>query len=495
MARPDQQIETVAIPKRIEIATTFQSRDNTFAKSARIINGYAEFDREIKSYSIFKRPGLSTIQFATTGVAGRGVAYFETFPGVGKLISIVDRNVYSHNLVTLAATLIGTTVAGPSGINSFVIIPTVGGTPAKLVFGDGTTAYWTDGATITQLLNANNFPTGTNSFFRGWGYLDAYLYLFRPTREILGTTNLDDPVFWNLLSSIQARVEPDYGVSISKHLNYILALKQWTVDFFYDAGNPSGSPLSALQGASLPYGLLHAGTLQDIDGAQFWVCTNRSSGPQVIMLYKMQPTIISTPDVERLLRLASSDSWFSQVFSLGGHRFYVISAQNTAFTLVYDLEEKLWYQWTDAAGSRWTPTYATYLPSTNPTIPWTYVAQDLAGNLYFLGEAYTYTNDAGTVVPVDIYTPVYDAGTKRGKNLGAMLFDCDKVGGRLKVRYNDYDYDVDKWSNFRDVDLFVDVPKLTDCGSFTARAWNFRYEGNTSLRLKTVDLQIDVGSV
>lgn len=495
MSRYGQQIETVGIPKRVQLATSFQSRDSTFVKSARIVNGYAEYDAETKSYSVFKRPGLSDIKFPTTGSVGRGVAYFESSNGSGKLISIVDRNVYSHNLVTLAGTLIGTTALGPSSFNNFVIIPGSGGPSAKLVFGDGTTAYWTDGVTVTQLLGANNFPTGTNSFFRGWGYLDGFLYVFRPLRELLGTTNLDDPVFWNVLSVIQARNEPDYGVFLFKHLNYLAATKQWTTDFFYDAGNPAGSPLSPLQGATLPYGGLHAGSFQEIDGAQFWICTNRTSGPQVILLNKMQPAIISTPDVERLLRTASSDSWFSQAFSLGGHRFYVISAQNTGFTLAYDLEEKLWYQWTDATGGRWTPTYITYLPSTNPTIPWTCVAQDILGNLYFVGEAYTYTNDAGTVPPVDIYTPVYDAGTKRTKNLAAMLFDCDKVAGQLKVRYNDYDYDTDKWSNFRSVDLFVDVPKLTDCGSFTSRAWNFRYEGNTSLRLKTVDLQIDVGSV
>jgi len=488
-----RQFETVAIPKRLQLATQFTSRDDTFAKSSRIINGYVERDQVSGEFNLYKRPGLSTIQYSAASV-GKGVYYFETFPGIGKLISIVGNTVVSHNLVTLAGTNIGVTAVGPSAVNNFVIIPSVGGTPAKLVFGDGTTAYWTDGATVTQLLGANNFPTGTDSFFRGWSYLDGFLFVFRIFRDVLGTTGLDDPDFWDLLNLIQANQEPDFGIALAKHLNYAVALKQWTTEFFYDAGNAAGSPLSRLQGAALPYGCLHAGTVQDFDGMLLFVSTNRTSGPQVSIIRKMQHSVISNPSVERILRLAATDTWYSQVFRLGGHRFYVVSALNADFTFVYDLDQELWYQWTSSTGGRWTPIYSTYLPSATAG-KWRYVVQDSTGNLYFAGEAYEYTNDAGVVCPFDLYMLEYDAGTRRSKNLGAMLFDADPVPGILKIRHNDSHYATDKWSNFREVNLATIEPQLTDCGSFINRAWHMRYEGNTTLRLKTVDLQLDIGTL
>lgn len=497
MARRNvEQADTVAIPKRVQLAGAFEGRDDTFAKTARIINGYAE--REGDEYWIYKRPGFSELMFTPPSPgSGRGVYYFDLGGGLGKLISIVGRQVFSHNVGTLTGTLIGTLPLGASSFTNSVVVPTGAGTNV-LLFGDGTTAFFTDGATVTQLLGppvaANGFPFGTNSFNRGWAYLDGFTFVMRNGRTIQGTTNLDDPVSWDLLNVIEARTEPDEGVFLTKHLNYVMAMKRWTTDFFYDAGNPAGSPLTYVQGATLPFGILHAGTAQDIDGINIWIGTNKSSGPQAIMFEGMRPKIISNPSVERILKIGSGDSWFSSVFKLGGHRFYTISTQNLGFTLVYDIDQGLWYQWTDSEGNRWLPTYVTYLPGLSGITPWTYVAQDLSGKLYFMGEQYTYANDAGTVTPIDIYTPDYDAGTKRIKQLGMMQFDTDRIQGSLKVRHNDNDYDPASWSNFREVDMSVDVPKLPDCGSFVSRAWNFRYEGNTPFRMKTVDLQIDVGT-
>jgi hypothetical protein len=493
MAR-QTQFDSVPIPKRVQLTGPFDSRDNTFEKSVRIVNGYAERDPTTGEYQIYKRPGFSTTQYVSGGGVGKGVYFFESSPGIGKLISIVGNDVFSHNLITLAGTNIGSTVVGASGFNSFVTVPGAG-SAQELVFGDGTTAYFTDGTTVTQILGADDFPTGTNSFRRGWGYLDGFLFVLVTPREIRGTTNLDDPAIWDLLNSIQARSEPDYGVYLTKHLNYIIALKQWTSDFFYNAGNPTGSPLSYVRGASLPYGLLNAGAIQEIDGALIWISTNRSSGPQVMLLDRMQPSIVSTPAIDRMLRAGSGDNWFSSVIKLGGHKFFTISTQNIGFTLVYDISENLWYQWTNATGGRWTPTQVTYMRSSIVPDAWTYVAQDITGNLFFMDEDYIYPNDAGTIVPLDIYTPRYDAGTKRSKQLAAMLFSADRIQGMLEVRHNDRDYDPAAWSNFRTVDLSIDVPQLTDCGSFTSRAWNFRYKGNTAFRMKTVDLQIDIGTI
>lgn len=503
MALRGGQIETVAIPKRIQLAAQPENRSADLSKDPQLINCFVERGTNDDEHWVVKRPGISNRLYDSgTSGNGRGVAYFEPEVTVPKLISIVGTNVFSHNLVTFAATLIGATALTPSNMNFFTIMTNNAG-QQKLLFSDGTTAYFTDGVTVTQLLAINGFPPATlNSFRRGLVYLDGTLYVFASPNEIRGTTALDDPVNWDPLNSIRARTEGDFGVGLAKHLQYVVALKQWTTDFFYNAGNPTGSPLSLLRGATLPYGCYDSGTIQDIEGSLVWVSSNRSTGPQVSMLTKMQHQIISTPAVERILRNLPGGNtggtprgWTSQTIRMNGHTFYIVTfpfflPTNNPITLVYDLTSRLWYRWASPDGNAWLPRSVTYLPEANA--PWRCIAQDIDGHLYEIAEDYTYPTDVGQLFPVDIYTPDHDFGTQRTKELGAMFFKGDIVpGSSLQMRWSDDNYQT--WSNFREFNLGIQRPNVVDCGSFFRRAWNFRHQAATPFRLKTSDLQLDIG--
>ena len=65
----------------------------------------------------------------------------------------------------------------------------------------------------------------------------------------------------------------------------------------------------------------------------------------------------------------------------------------------------------------------------------------------------------------------------------------------LQVRKNDSDYALDKWSNFRLVDLSKKQPVLTNNGSFVRRAYNLRHQSATAFRIKAVELQLDLGTL
>ena len=70
--------------------------------------------------------------------------------------------------------------------------------------------------------------------------------------------------------------------------------------------------------------------------------------------------------------------------------------------------------------------------------------------------------DDGDIITVDIVTPNFDGGVRRRKQLNALTFIADQtVGSMLQVRKNDNDYEVGKWSNFRNVDLSKKKPMLT----------------------------------
>jgi hypothetical protein len=304
-----------------------------------------------------------------------------------------------------------------------------------------------------------------------------------------GIGGFDDPRLWDPLNIIVARIEPDRGVALRKHLTYVMAFKQWTVEAFYDAGNPTGSPLRPVQGAQCVYGCASADSVQAIDGTLLWLTFNRTVSPQVARMDDLRATIISTPPIERLLDQIDFSHIHSWTFKHGGHRFYGLTVINSNYTLVYDLDQMLWYQWTDAQGNYWPIVDHGYNDNNKHVLQ-----HETNGKLYLSEGDYEHPNDDGTIVPVDIYTTNFDAGIDRRKQLNIMRFNADQhAGSKLLVRCSDDDYQ--SWTNFRQVSLENKRPILTDCGTFYRRAWHIRHYANTPLRIKSVDLQLDIGTL
>jgi hypothetical protein len=102
--------------------------------------------------------------------------------------------------------------------------------------------------------------------------------------------------------------------------------------------------------------------------------------------------------------------------------------------------------------------------------------------------------DLGILFPVDIYTPNFDAGVDRIKYLSQMRINADQTpGSLLQVRCSDNDYQ--SWDNFRTIDLSRTRPILNDEGSFYRRAYHFRHYANTAFRIRSCDLQMDIGTL
>jgi hypothetical protein len=117
------------------------------------------------------------------------------------------------------------------------------------------------------------------------------------------------------------------------------------------------------------------------------------------------------------------------------------------------------------------------------------------GNVYQMDGDYVYPTDFGHVVPVDIYTPNFDAGADRIKYLSQMRFNADQTPGSiLYVSSSDNDYGSFS-RTARRVDLGRQRPILNDEGSFYRRAYHFRHYANTGLRIRSVDLQMDIGTL
>jgi len=467
MSDMNQVNQKEGLPPRMPLYATFANRDETVDKDARLLNGYVEKDA-VGEIHVFKRPGMAL--HTTLSGTGRGICNWN-----GDIYAVFGADLYKNGVS------IGT-VDTTGGVYCFE--PTLGGTP-KLTLQNGVYGYYTDGATVTKVTDID-FPGSTN-LSKGIAYLNGVSYVMDKAAGIRGS-DPNDFSSWDPLNLIVAQIEPDAGVRLAKQLVYVVAFKEWTTEVFHDAGNSTGSPLSSVEGALVECGCYHADSVQDLDSTLFFMSSTQAGSIAVHMLSKLKVTQISTPALERLLEKADySDGVYSWCARLGGHKFYVLTIPAQNLTMVYDVSTQEWFQWTDAEGN-----YLPIVAATSDAAKNVIVQHESNGKLYYLSSS-AFTDD-GELFSWELYTPNTDLNTRQRKHLGRMLFSADQVHGcHLEVRHSDDDYT--NWSAFRTVDLGEKLPMLTKCGTFTRRAWHMRQRTAARLRLKAVDLMLDVGTL
>ena len=472
-------------PNRFPLAVTPDNRDATTLKDAKLVNGYLE--KYAEGYRVIKRPGLVEVpSLAVTAGTGNGMFSWAT-----DIYQIVGTTLYINGLTP--------TALGVDYPRFYWFTSTHGADP-MLVFGNGIYYYSYSHFGGLAALAGGAAPGGLGSYsgLPGLAYLDGTTYY--AAAAVYGGTSIygsgiNDVTTWSVANQIQAIIESDGVQLLAKQLVYVLAYKQWTTEVFYDAGNPAGSPLGNVQGALMTCGCASARSFRDIDGVHYLLSSTREGALQVIAVEGLKPRVISDARIEALLVGADTVNVYSWSHKGNGHCFYVLTLVSANLTLVYDIKERSWSQWTDANGNYLpivTSTYSYPLKSVSESA--NYLQHESNGKVYTLSDtAYT---DAGSVITVDLYTPNFDAGIDRRKALNAMRFNADQTQGSiLQVRCNDYDYDATKWTNFRQVDLGKQRPYLSGCGTFYRRALHIRHQCNTPLRLTSVDLQLDVGTL
>lgn len=527
------QAQTVALPKRLPLVIEPSNRTDATNKDAKLLNAYMERNDKTGETWIFKRPGLTQVLTTKSG-NGLGVYNF-----TGSLYAIFGTKLYNNDTDTTS--VISTTggvykfcrnminelqngvseyLAFNNGVNAYAAA--YGAFPASAIIARTTVAAgaFVVGQTYTiATLGTTNFTligsafnivgwmfvatgagAGTGTAYsdtnfpwnavKGLAYLDGTFYATSVNASVRGCSTLNDPFLWtDPLNRLTAQIEPDKAVFTAKQLTYVIVGKEWTTEVFYDQKNATGSPLGPVQGAKINYGCVSADSVQDIDGALCWLCTTRAGSVQVLVLEALKPRIVSTPAIELILDAATFTNIFSLAFKYNGHTFYVITLKDSNITLVYDLREDMWAQWTDTNGNYWPMVSATF-NSTQDVI----VQHETNGKLYKL-DASVYLED-GAEFTTTVVTPNFDGGTRRRKTLATLEFVADTVtGSKLSVRSNDNDYALGGWSNFRYVDLGVKRPLLYNCGTFVRRAYELSHRANLPFRLQALEMQIDLGTL
>lgn len=271
--------------------------------------------------------------------------YLKRKTGTGTISLTIDGTTYTAKTITASWARYDVTTTLASSATIGVKIATSGDEVyiafAQLEDGTTPTTYVANGEnryTITQIVDAD-YPINT---VRGCAFMDGFFFVMTPKGEIQQSA-LENAASWAALDFIQSQNDPGKGVFLSKVQNYIVAFKEWAIEFFYNAGNPTGSVLSPVQNATVQVGCASDGSVQDMAGTiVFMGQTKNGFGRSIFSLNGTSPQKISSPQLDKILDSSNLETVYSWSAQVGSHMLYGVTLVDKEKTLVYDFSTQQW---------------------------------------------------------------------------------------------------------------------------------------------------------
>jgi hypothetical protein len=487
------------------------------------IKGKNPVTKQDEVHAVTRQP-IHAYEVVNSDLINRGCYVWEKAVGTTYYFAVCGTGVYSSTdgiTFALVDTLL-TSATTPVRFTEFISATNV----KSLVLVDGVEGYvYTSNAAGTKITDAQ-FP---NPHIPFPVFLDGYLFLAKAATGDIYNSDLNDPAAWTAGSYISSEMYPDDLQAIVKINNYILAIGTQGSEFFYDAANPTASPLARYDGGSLPVGTQIPNSIASNKNAVVFV-SNTSDGENSVTIiedFKSRNIDFSflIPALNNRLQAASNNTTAAAVrgffFRQYGQMFYGLNFQgNTAApnllnpTFAFSFETGWWSELRyGTAGTAPFPVYFT-TQSTSAKIS-TYVSGHV-GNTPFFGqleegaktpfshtaEDHIVNGPAATAIYTELRTPNLDFGTRNSKTMSRFGVSVTENGSSsttsgatvtVSVAWSDDDYST--WATARDL-IFggaLQWPFITQLGRFMQRAFKLTYASTKFLRYKELEMDINKG--
>lgn len=466
--------------KRVNFIANPQQRSGSADKDFRLINMMTEVVNspvgDQKKYYVKSRPGVSQAYSTTTGV-GRGL-YYWVISGTGYAMAVVGNKVYSNGTAVL-------TLSTSTGRCNFTEFVSSTGT-VSLVLLDGTKGYvFSDASTAVEITDTD-FPT---PHIPTPVFLDGYLFVAKANSQDIYNSNLDDPSLWTAGEYISAEMYPDKIVALSKNNNYVYAVGSGSTEYFYDAANATGSPLSRHASAVQQFGTVAMGSVVQTEKEVIFIGETNDGGHTVWTIDGFKEKEIGIPAIKSALLAEGSALKDVNAFSIriAGQKLYVINLSSR--TLVYSFDTQMWSEWS-TNGDTFLGEFATDAPSGSA-----YVLSATDGNVYLMNE--NIFLDGSLPITCTIISAKLDFDTINRKFMYRLSIIGDVPDDTLtdtavSVSWSDDDYKT--WSTARTLRFTGDLPAIFQMGHFRRRALKIAYALPHLFRLETVEVDINKGN-
>jgi hypothetical protein len=320
-------------------------------------------------------------------------------------------------------------------------------------------------------------------------FLDGYIVL--PQRSDIYNSSLDYPDRWYSGEYLTAEMFPDQVVGLSRQNNQVIVFGESSTEFFYDAANVNGSPLSRNDAAIINIGCAFPYAVYQNENNCYFVGQSDSGGRAVWSIVGFQPKKISDEYIEKII---DAETDYLHVYGYGvrtmGHLFYVLNLPTLQRTFLFDTEEKLWHEWSYNENND------------HKMFPVNRIADPLDGYVIMQGVSNgtiyrlnpdKYMDDDVLPILCDITTNKFDFNTYRRKFYANMKVVADKYseGAVMIVIWSDDDYNT--WSNPKIVHLDSDFPAFQRMGCSRRRAFRLVNAQDIPLRLECIEVDYSLG--
>jgi hypothetical protein len=497
--------------KVIPFAEEWETRDYTNSKDVQNINVVWDIVKEPitgDSYvEAIKREGVDVwwSNFGS-GLQIMGIYTWKAY-GDGYIVVVTPAGVYLVNAMSGALPIIvnssGCTISGNPGVHVGFDEYQYDNGQKRIVFSDGISTYVYDGGfnTAVKITDAD-FPTPHLPYPV---VLDGYLFISDLKGNIQNSA-LNDPMNWAAGDFISVESYSDNTLALCRVGQYICALGNESIQYFYDAANPTGTPLAA-QTTVLRIGYM--GGLAQHGEDTYFIGQPPEGAPSVYQLtgLKAQP-IASLPASRRQIRYQAA--FIAGVVVFKGRAVYLWREDKdfiglNQITYGLDLSCGLWSQFN----------YGTPLDTLNYPFPindsCTY--RDVNGIrtlMLFRQSANIYSTtptanlDNGQTFDVVLRTKNLDFGSRRNKFGSRLLAHCDQlddVAGHkyLTVVWYKDDYRTPlppgPFSPGASMDLSNEYPVVWGLGVFRKLAIQVTYNGNQAFRMRGLEIDFNLGGV
>ncbi len=481
-----------------------------------------------ETLSAYTRPALigATIDATYTNRTPRGFYVWEKDSSHTYYFAVVDGRIYtSSNGTTYTSVQTITPSDAPVAFTEFI-----SSTATKyLIVCDGSSK-------IYRFTN-NSAPTNINLGFTSIPYIiyiDGYLFTAKSGTGDIYNCDLDDPTSWTGGSFISSELYPDDVKAIVKVNNYLLAIGTQGCEFFYDAANPTASPLARYQEGALPFGTAYPYTVAGTKNNCVLLANNNDG--EIVLRVVENFKYTDVPCGWLMEYIAANVT--SSSGGGGGHRttastvrgsllrfrgdlYYVIATSpylasysssqsswiNTP-TFAFNFSTGIWVElrftknsvdypfsfvYSSPARSDKATNYVLGLVNASSTtvVP-CWATLDESGNSASTDNITTYQTDN---IAWEVRTERYDFGTLNSKmmnRLGALATTAtSNATASLNIQWSDDNYGT--WTTARTVDVkdSTDFPFITQLGRFRQRAFRISYSGVTPIWFQGLEVDIN----
>lgn len=236
--------------------------------------------------------------------------------------------------------------------------------------------------------------------------------------------------------------------------------------------------------------------MKQIGNILYFIGQDKDKNIAVYMLDGFTLVPISDSVVERSLQnITSTDNVKSQTYlnrdgysiSVDGHTFYVVVTPQT--TWLYDIKDMFWYEWrgSDGTNLQIEAAWGMYNGAQYVAIGGQTYISLLAPNLY---------QDYGSNFSCVYTTERFSAQSYNQKicNRITIVGDQHLATGTSNITLTWSDNDWTSTTGTRSINMFTEVPKDYTFGQFRTRSFRLTYADNYPLRLRGMELELNIGA-